>query len=302
MSNLPKVTIYTDGGCNPNPGPGGWGVVLLFDDKEPPAELVGKESHTTNNRMELRAATEALRSLYEPHEVTLYTDSTYVRQGITTWLPEWEKRNWQTSDNRAVKNQDLWQSLSGQQQRHQVSWKWVKGHAGNKWNERADELASSQIPRPKLPLDDETAIHIFTAAAYSGKAKRGGWGVVLRYREHRKTFSGQVEDTSSNRMHIQSAIEGLQAIKQTKPIHIYTSSDYLKDGATRWVKGWMARNWQTKTGKSVSHRDLWETVTQFNQTYQIRWHVISKKELTDEMKQAKTLATEAVRQELDKEA
>lgn len=295
QTTLPKITVYTDGACHPNPGPGGWAAILLRDDQEP-HELAGKESYTTNNRMELRAAAEALRSLSEPHQVDIYTDSKYVRQGITEWLPNWVQRNWQTMDRNEVKNKDLWELLSRQEKRHQVYWHWVKGHAGNEWNERADQLATSQLPGVELPLDDQTAIHIFTAAAYQGKTKQGGWAVVLRYQEHHKTLSGHVANTSSNRMHLQAAVAGLQSLKKSLPVHIYTYSDYLKDGATGWIKGWAANEWQTKAGTPVSHRDLWEQIADFTRNYQVRWHVVPKSDAPAEILQAKDLATEAARQ------
>ena len=290
---MTKITIYTDGGCNPNPGPGGWAAILLKDGA-PARELSGAEPKTTNNQMELRAAIEALRALDAPHQIEFYTDSQYVRQGITEWLPKWEAKGWKRGKSE-LKNRELWQTLAAETKRHRINWHWTKGHAGNKWNERADELASAQIPRPDLPLDDENAVHIFAAGSYSGKTKTGGWAVVLRFREHQKTLSGQVKDTSANRMHLQAAIEGLRTLNRPTPVHLYTASDYLKDGATRWVKGWQANNWQTKTGKAVSHRDLWEIISRLNQQYRIQWHVVDKKLLPVEMSQAKTIASEASR-------
>ena len=293
MTNLqlPSVTIYTDGGCNPNPGPGGWAAILLKEG-ESPRELSGAEPKTTNNQMELRAAIEALRALDEPHQIEFYTDSQYLRQGITEWLSKWEKNGWRRGKSE-LKNRELWQSLAAETKRHRINWHWTKGHAGNKWNERADKLASAQIPRPELPLDDRNAVHIFAAGSYSGKTKIGGWAVVLRYRDAQKTLSGHEKNTSANRMHLRAAIEGLRAITRPMPIHLYTPSDYLKDGATRWVKGWRANNWQTKTGKPVSHRDLWETLFDLTQRYQIRWHVVGKNAMPPEMEQAKRLSQAA---------
>jgi len=134
------VEIYTDGACSGNPGPGGWGAVLLYRGHE--KELYGGESaKTTNNRMELMAAIQALESLNRPAPVRLHTDSTYVRNGVTKWLPGWKRNGWKTADKRPVKNADLWQRLDAATERHDVDWRWVKGHAGNPGNERADELA-----------------------------------------------------------------------------------------------------------------------------------------------------------------
>jgi ribonuclease HI len=134
------VEAFTDGACRGNPGPGGWGVVLRAGGRV--RELSGGEPMTTNNRMELTAAIEALTALKEPCRVALYTDSTYVRSGITEWLPMWRARGWRTADKKPVKNRDLWQVLADITARHEVAWHWVKGHSGHPENERADELAN----------------------------------------------------------------------------------------------------------------------------------------------------------------
>ena len=143
---MPNVEAFTDGACRGNPGPGGWGVVLRFGGQV--KELSGGEPATTNNRMELKAAIEALAALTKkPCRVDLYTDSTYVRSGITEWLPAWRARGWRTADKKPVKNQDLWQALAALAEQHDVSWHWVKGHAGHPENERADELANLGLDR-----------------------------------------------------------------------------------------------------------------------------------------------------------
>ncbi len=134
-----KVTIYTDGACRGNPGPGGWGAILLFGDKK--KEIWGGEPATTNNRMELLGAIEALGALTRPCKVELHTDSQYVQKGISEWISGWKARGWKTADRKPVKNEDLWRRLDEARLRHEVSWKWVKGHNGHELNERADELA-----------------------------------------------------------------------------------------------------------------------------------------------------------------
>jgi ribonuclease HI len=139
MSEEELVTIYTDGACSGNPGPGGWGAILSYKGKE--REVSGGEAHTTNNRMELLAAIEGLNALKRPCRVELYTDSQYVRQGITSWLANWKRRGWRTADNKPVKNEDLWRLLDEAAARHHVSWHWVKGHADDPVNIRVDELA-----------------------------------------------------------------------------------------------------------------------------------------------------------------
>lgn len=289
------VAIYTDGACNPNPGPGGWAAIVLRPGAEP-LELSGAEPHTTNNQMEIRAVIEALKALPGQEPVILYTDSEYLRQGVTEWLPQWQARDWLTSAKKDVKNQELWQELAAELDRHRIEWRWVKGHAGDRWNERADELARSMLPSQELPLDDSSAIHIFAAASYLGKQKSGGWGVVLRYRDAGKTLSGHQAETSANRMHLQAAIEGLRAIKKPLPIHFYTGSDYVRDGITRWVKSWQQQNWKTRSGQPVSNRDLWQELVDVASAYQVQWRLVTRPNLPDEMVQAKTLADEAARE------
>lgn len=140
---MKNVEIFTDGACRGNPGPGGWGALLRYADHE--RELYGGEPDTTNNRMELRAAIEALQALKTPCQVTLTTDSVYVKNGITSWLDGWKAKGWKTASRKPVKNVDLWQLLDVQNQRHKVDWQWVKGHSGHPGNERADALANRGI-------------------------------------------------------------------------------------------------------------------------------------------------------------
>jgi len=140
---MSEVVIYTDGACKGNPGPGGWGAWLRSGSHE--KELWGGVAHTTNNRMELTAVIEALASLNRRCSVALYTDSEYVRNGITTWIHGWKARGWLTSDRKPVKNDDLWKRLDGLREQHDVKWHWVKGHAGDPGNERADQLANRGV-------------------------------------------------------------------------------------------------------------------------------------------------------------
>ena len=142
---MKQVRVYTDGACSGNPGPGGWGVVL--ESCGHTRELLGAQEHTTNNRMELQAAIEALNSLTEPCEVEIVTDSTYLKNGMESWLAGWKRKGWKTSDGKPVKNQDLWRQLDALVATHRVHWHWVRGHTGVEGNERADALANEAISR-----------------------------------------------------------------------------------------------------------------------------------------------------------
>ncbi|QOC21559.1 ribonuclease HI [Wenzhouxiangella sp. AB-CW3] len=147
MSGKQAVHAWTDGACLGNPGPGGWGALLRWNGHE--RELSGAEADTTNNRMELMAAIQALEALKRPCQVILTTDSQYVRKGITEWMDNWKKNGWKTASKKPVKNAELWRRLDQARQRHTVQWDWVKGHSGHPENERADELASTQARKVK---------------------------------------------------------------------------------------------------------------------------------------------------------
>jgi ribonuclease HI len=142
-----SVEIYTDGACSGNPGPGGWGAFLIYGKHE--KEMCGGEAETTNNRMELTAAIEALSALSRPCKINLHTDSTYVKDGITKWINGWKAKGWKTAAKKPVKNADLWQLLDDAVTRHDITWKWVKGHAGNPGNEKADALANQGMDKYK---------------------------------------------------------------------------------------------------------------------------------------------------------
>ena len=139
-----KYTIYTDGACSGNPGPGGWGAVI-FDNDNKQKNISGSEENTTNNRMELSAAIMALKEVNKNSEITIYTDSTYVKNGITEWVLKWKENGWKNSNKEPVKNKDLWEKLDNLCEQNTINWKWVKGHASNKYNNLADELATKAI-------------------------------------------------------------------------------------------------------------------------------------------------------------
>lgn len=147
MTTSKELVIYTDGACSGNPGPGGWGVLMRFGEAE--KELFGGEEDTTNNRMELMAAIKAIEAIKPGYSgpITLWTDSTYVMKGITEWIHGWKKRGWKKSDKKPVLNADLWKLLDAANADHTINWRWVKGHAGEEGNERADELARRGIPK-----------------------------------------------------------------------------------------------------------------------------------------------------------
>lgn len=145
MPKIPSIEIFTDGACRGNPGPGAWAALLRYQGKE--KTISGTETMTTNNRMELMAAIQALMALKKPCQISLSTDSQYVKKGITEWLPQWERRAWRTANKKPVKNSDLWKALAEQTERHHINWEWVKGHSGHPENDRVDNLANAALDK-----------------------------------------------------------------------------------------------------------------------------------------------------------
>ncbi len=289
-ADLPEVVIYTDGACDPNPGPGGWAALLRFGDHE--KELTGADPDTTNNRMELQAVIAALDALKRPCRVRLHTDSEYVQKGVTEWMARWKAKGW-----KKVANRDLWEALDAAQQRHQIEWEWVRGHAGDPLNERVDRLAVSMIPRSALPLDDPDATHLFMGVSCLGIEGPGGWAVVVRSGDASQALSGYEAKTSANRLHLLAAVEGLSASPPNARVHLYTPSDYATQGAGQWVRGWAAQGWRTRDGQPVKHRELWQAIVAESATRQVTWHSLKSELRPDESRQAEELAQRVARQE-----
>jgi ribonuclease HI len=271
----PHVTIYSDGGARPNPGVGGYGVVMIFDDQRE-KELSGGEKDSTNNRMELTAVITALDSLEQAYEIDLYTDSEYVKNGITQWIKGWIKKGW-----RDVKNPDLWQRLHQATQRHTIKWHWVKGHAGHAFNERVDELATREIERisgkrvprkqePEAPAVDAD-VSIYIGADYSFDDQRGGWAAVIVQGEQTRELSGQAQNSSENQLLLTAAAEALESLKSPTKIAVYTHSEYIQKGMSQWIKGWIKKGWKTASGDPVKNRELWERLQQAAERHNVQW-------------------------------
>jgi ribonuclease HI len=285
------VTIYTDGACDPNPGPGGWAAILRSGGHQ--KEIYGGEADTTNNRMELRATIEALGVLTQPCRVELHTDSEYLRKGVTEWLPRWKANKWRTRRKRPVANQDLWRKLAAVTQPHTIRWHWVKGHAGHPLNERADSMARAAIVTADFSLPDTNAVHVFTGASCNGPRGSGGWAVMVRQGDEISTLSGQESKTTANRLQLLAAARALSTAKRGEHIHIYTHSDYVRRGASQWLPSWQRHNWKTRTGKPVKNRDLWKEIAAACAANEVSWHLARSSRHTQESEQAYELACDA---------
>jgi len=302
-----QVDIYTDGGCDPNPGPGGWGAIIRWGDRE--WVLSGNDLDTTNNRMELHAAAAALallEGLLGRCQVDIHTDSQYLRQGITEWINGWVGRGWRTSDKQPVKNQDLWRVLHRLTQAHDVTWRWLKGHAGHPLNERADRLAAEArralhrgpgAPDAHQPTDDSRpVVEICVKASCRGAQGQGGWGAVLRLGEHAKSLSGGQPATTANAMLIRGAAEALRALSRPCRVTLYSDANYLIKGASQWVKGWQARGWRTRDDKPVANRTGWEALLEAARPHHVTWLLARGDAIPADLAWASELAVEAAGQ------
>jgi len=289
-----QVTIFTDGGADPNPGVGGWAAILQAGGRE--KILTGNEPWTTNNRMELQAAVAALRALERPTEVKIYTDSEYLSRGISEWITRWNEQGWQRK-GRPIPNADLWQELWKLEQEHDIDWQWVRGHAGNPMNERVDRLATAarQAVTPEVTIESD-APRLYVRASCKGNPGPGGWGVVLQRGNETEQASGSEPTTTNNRMELVGVIEGLQLLPGNSEVILYSTSDYVLTGATRWIKGWRSREWLKRDGKPVSNQDLWKELDRLMSIYRIKW-VSSKGKSQDRSQglvEASRLASEAI--------
>jgi ribonuclease HI len=276
MTTLPQVTIYTDGGADPNPGTGGWAAILLDPVSGKTRELSGGEPRTTNNRMELTAAIRGLEALKLPCRVRMITDSQYLRKGVTQWLKGWIANGWKRKDGE-LQNADLWRRLSELIREHQIAWDWVKGHAGNRWNERADQLATAAIKAqrkgtpaaaPAAPPEPAEA-EVFLRVSCAGK--KAGWAALVRHRGAESLLSGRHPGASSNQLDLLAAAAALEMLPRGITVAVHTASDYLRNGATGWIEGWKRRGWKTQEGKPVLNRDLWQRLEAAAAVRRVAW-------------------------------
>jgi ribonuclease HI len=264
-----KVIIHTDGGADPNPGAGGWAAILRAGDRE--KIITGSEPHTTNNRMELQAAIAAFQALKRPSEVEFHTDSEYLRLGITEWIDSWKANGWKRK-GKPIANTDLWQSLNELVKPHDVEWIWVKGHGADPFNRRADALARKARQDAALlaPISADY-VRMFVKGTCKGNPGPGTWAVVIEEGEDTEQISGAVDSTTNNRMELTAAIQGLRQLPEDGVVQIITASDYLYQGATRWIHGWRKRNWRKKDGKQVSNMDLWLELDGLQDQLSVSW-------------------------------
>ncbi|MEM6456834.1 MAG: ribonuclease HI [Acidobacteriota bacterium] len=284
-----SFVIYTDGGADPNPGPGGWGAVVLPDGRENDRrELSGSAADTTNNRMELTAAIEALTALDDGSRVVLYTDSQYLRNGITKWMPGWRRQNWQRKGG-ALKNVDLWRRLDALTAHHTIDWRWVKGHAGDRWNERADALATEGVraarasapaatssaakrpakrqPSADAPVDAEAFL------AVSCPKRTGGWSAIVCRADDETQLGDRLDGVTANRLELLAAADLLERLLDdgARRVAVHGGSDYLRKGAALWLPGWRRKGWKTASGGALKNVDAWRRIDAIQRRLRVDW-------------------------------
>jgi len=287
-----NVVIYSDGGSDPNPGIGGWAAVLKYGQHE--KVLTGNDPDTTNNRMELQAAISALEALKRPFTIEFHTDSQYLRQGITQYITKWAANDWKLKGGKPVSNADLWQKLWPLVKEHEIEWHWVKGHAGNPMNERVDKLArQARLEITPVAQIDDNEPKLYLRSSCKGNPGPGGWGVVLEEAGETEQSSGSDPKTTNNRMEIQAVIEGLLMLSAGSNVQIFTTSDYVFQGATKWILGWRRRQWMKRDGKPVANGELWQALDQLMPNYKIHW-INAKGQDLEGLAEAGKLAVNAV--------
>jgi len=318
---LPAVEIYTDGGCDPNPGPGGWGAILLYGPHT--KEISGAALETTNNRMELTAAIQALAFLKRPCQISLYTDSQYLRRGITEWLPAWRAQGWRKADGKPVENLDLWQELAQQAERHRMEWHWVKGHKGRPLNERADRLATEarqkmlstgQVQGTSSTVDDRGAdappslphVDIFASGCSLGQPGPGGYAAVLLYApDQMHVVSGRWPLVTSNAMELWAIVAGLRELRRPFRVTVHTGSRYAIEGAQKWLTSWERRHWHTRDGQPIKNQELWMELSHLMGDHDVSWEFLAKEQRNPYGEHAAQVArfeAEAMKQKQSREA
>jgi len=285
-----QVVIYADGGADPNPGIGGWATVLRYGTRE--KVLTGNDPQTTNNRMELTAAINALAALNRPSQVAFYTDSEYVRKGITEYIEKWAANDWQVK-KKPVANADLWSQLWELAKKHEIEWYWVKGHAGNELNERVDQLAR-EARLEITPVEEIAAdvARLYLRSSCKGNPGPGSWGVVLETEDETREASGTADKTTNNRMEMTAAIEGLTLVPPGNAVQAFTTSDFLFQSITKWIHGWRQQNWHKKDGQPVANADLWQALDTLTKERTVRW-INAKGQALPALERAGRLAVEA---------
>ena len=230
--------------------------------------------------MELTGAIEALKALKRPSEVDFYVDSQYVRRGITEWIEGWAEKKWKRKDGSPVPNADLWQQLWPLTKQHNINWIWVRGHTGNVHNERVDRLARAArlAITPKIEISDDVP-KLYLRSSCRGNPGPGGWGIVQEFEGESLQFSGNVASTTNNRMEVTAAIEALALLPPGTPAQLYTTSDYLYQGVTKWIHGWRKRDWKKRGGQPVANGDLWQILDERMRDYELQWVNAKGKEM-----------------------
>lgn len=270
----PNLVIYAGGGAKPSSnGPGGWAALVIRDDAI--EEMSGYEAGTSNSRMNLMAVFMAIEALEDSSKIEFYTESPYVRRGITQWLAKWLKTGWRMTNNQPVQNQDLWEGLYEMMQTHDIRWRWGKIAPSNLYKKRVDELASAarehRSAPPMIPLTANGQVkadtHIYVFSSFLG----GSWGAVIVNKSGVQELQGNEANTTGNQAIMIACAKILKSLTVPQTIAIYTDNEYLVNGMSKWLHGWIKNDWRTTSGDPVKNQEQWKQLQAAALPYTIAW-------------------------------
>ena len=269
------LTIYIGGGAKPSPnGSGGWAALLVHDYEV--EELSGREDTTTNVRMQLMAAFMALESLDERHHIEIITDSLYLKRGIRSWLPKWTQNGWHTTTKQPIQNKDLWEGLYDLMQGHEIRWKWIKRDINSQdmYINRVYELATAAREHGTAPKMVELTsegpdvdVSIYVKAWYKG----GPWGATIVTLNGVEDMQGDEADTTGNQTIMIACTKIIGTFTTPRRIAVYSSNEYLINGMSKWLRGWIKNDWKTAKGEPVKNQEQWEQLSSAAQAHTIIW-------------------------------
>ncbi len=271
----PNIIIYSGGGAKPSPnGPGGWAALIVHDYEV--EELSGREDTTTNVRMQLMAVFMALESLDERHYIEIHTDSLYLKRGITSWLPKWTQNGWHATKNQTIQNKDLWEGLYDLMQGHEIRWKWIKRDINSQdmYINRIYELVTTAREYGTAPKMIELTsegpdvdVSVYVSAWYKG----GPWGATIVSLNGVEEMQGHEADTTGNQSIMIACVKILKTLTTPQRIAIYSSNEYLINGMSKWLRGWIKNDWKTAKGEPVKNQEQWQHLSAAAQVHTIIW-------------------------------
>lgn len=272
----PNILIYADGGAKPNPnGEGGWAALTICDGQI--EEMSGAESDTSNSRMKLMAAYMALESLEDASKVELHIDSPYVKNGVTRWMAKWIENGWRMTKGQPVQNQDLWEGMYEMIETHEIRWHWTKDkdYTPNIYAMRVEELVTAAREHftapPMVALTAEGVPKVDVSIYVMSSFRRGSWGAVVVTPSGAEELQGYEANSTGNQAILIACAKMLESLSAPHSIAIYSSNEYLINGMSKWLRGWIKNNWNTASGEPVKNQEQWRRLLAITQSHRVTW-------------------------------